>query len=217
MHLAELFDLSYISELSALLAALFLLRKRSGEWRFFTAYLILIVVIETIGWYTGEVLQTDKYSWIYNIYLLAMGWFYLWILSKAPVMARHRRDFRVLLYVFMVCAVANLLFYQRWTVFNSYTEVLGNVMLAAVCCWLLFKLLKDDSPTRLTADPHFWLANGLLFFSLGNITVYLFYSFLGTFYKQTHIPLGYYIVNTTNVVLYGSLIAAFVCRKQTTK
>jgi hypothetical protein len=217
MHLAELFDLSYLSELSAFFAALFLLRKRSGEWRLFKSYLLLIVVIETIGWYTGVVLATDRYTWIYNIYLLAMGWLYLWILSRAPVMRRHRRDFSILLYIFTLCALANLLFYQRWSIFDSYTEVLANVMQATVCCWLLFKLLKDDAPHRLTADPYFWLANGLLFFSLGNITVYLFYSFLGAFYKQTHIPLGYYIVNTTNVVLYGSLIAAFVCRKQTTK
>jgi uncharacterized membrane protein YfcA len=206
-QLAALFDPSYIAECCALIAAIFLLRKGARKWQLFISFLLFTVIIETLGWYINDVIdEGDKYLWVYNLYFLVSAPFYLMIFSDDELLKPYKRQFNL-----------NMFFGQGPGTLNYYTHVLEDILLAMVCCYLLYKNLKAEKPVDLFSYDYFWLANGLLFYSLGNITMYLFYKFLKGYYEQTHIPVGLYIINVLNVLLYGSLIVAFVCRRKNMK
>jgi hypothetical protein len=213
--LADLFDPSYIAELAALFAAIFLLRKKSRKWQLFIIYMSFIVAIETLGWLTRYVLKLGgQYDWIYNYYVLISTAFYLYILSLSPLMKPRKNVLSIILVGFIIIALGNMFFLQGLWTFNSYSEVLENIILATVCCYLMYKNLQEDNSVDLLNYDYFWLSNGLLFFSLGNITMHLFFRFLKNFYESTQIPIGLYIIDVLNVLLYGSLIIAFICRRK---
>lgn len=214
-QLAALFDPSYIAECCALIAAIFLLRKGARKWQLFISFLLFTVIIETLGWYFNDVMETGaKYLWIYNLYFLVSAPFYLVIFSNDALLKPYKRRFNLTIWIFLGLALVNMFLGQGPTTVNYYTHVLEDILLAMVCCYLLYKNLKAEKPVDLFHYDYFWLANGLLFYSLGNITMYLFYKFLKGYYEQTHIPVGLYIINVLNVLLYGSLIAAFICRRK---
>jgi hypothetical protein len=214
-QLAALFDPSYIAECCALIAAIFLLRKGSGKWQLFISFLLLTVIVETLGWYVNDVLNLgDKYLWIYNIYWLVSAPFYLIIFSEDTLLKPYKRQIQVIIGLYLAFALINMFFGQGPTTVNYYTHVVADIVLALLSCYLLYKNLKAEVPIDLFHYDYFWLSNGLLFYSLGNITMYCFFKFLKTYYHQTHIPIGLYIISVLNVLLYGSLIAAFICRRK---
>jgi hypothetical protein len=89
-------------------------------------------------------------------------------------------------------------------------------LISVICCYFLFVLVKMDEYIDLLRYDYFWLAAGLLLYSLGSILLYHFLYLLSDFAKQTKIDIGTYINYSINLILYASLIIAFICRRKTT-
>lgn len=106
---------------------------------------------------------------------------------------------------------------QGFRIYNSYSEGLGDLLIAIISCVFLFTLLKEETYRNLFAYEYFWFANGLLFSSLGNALLYFFLNDLSEYEKKTGVAIYDYINYVINIILYSSLIIAFICRRKTTR
>jgi hypothetical protein len=137
-------------------------------------------------------------------------------MSQANAIGVARKYYLGSIIVFILFSANNLLFFQGTTQYNSVTEVLGDILLAAGSGYLIFGLIKDETIEKsLFAHEYFWLAIGVLFSAMGSAVLYTFLDELLAYKKKTHINVYGYINYTVNILLYSCLIIAFLCRRKT--
>jgi hypothetical protein len=215
--LSTYFNITSIAEWCAFICALILLNKQTSIWRLFIPFLFITIVTETIGWYFNYVVKHFNNTLPFNILMIIGIVFFAYLFSLAKPMQHVKKKIFYLIILFILSAVFNLFFIQKQWTYNSYTETFGDIILSAICCYFLFTILKNDEYINLFHYEYFWLANGLLFSCLGSVLIYIFSDSLYAYYKQTKIPVYDYINYVLNVVLYASLIIAFICRHKTTR
>jgi len=152
---------------------------------------------------------------MFNILLIINTSFFIWILSKSDVLKKNREFLEILLITFITMAICNLLFFQGFYNYNSYTELTADLFLAFLCLYFFYLLLKEEAFRNLLTYEYFWLANGLLLFSFVGWLLYFFYDQLKEYYKETHINVGGTVNDIINLLFYASLIISFVCRRRT--
>jgi len=213
---ASYFNITVIAEWCTFIAAIFLLNKRTGIWQLFIPFFFLILVTETLGWYFHNVVKRYENALPFNILLVISDFFFLWLFSKADVLKKEKRLIVYSLVFFVVFSVINLFLFEGFWRYNSFSDTLGSILMITVCCYLLFVLVKKEEYLDLLRYDYFWLAIGLLFYSLGSIILYHFTYLLMDFAKETKIDIGTYINYSINLILYASLIIAFICRRKIT-
>ncbi len=207
-------NITVIAEWCAFIAAMVLLDKPTGNWRFFKPVILLTIILDAAGWGIAYFFKT-KNAPPYNIILLINTLFFIWIFSLQ--MQPVKNLVYLLLSFFTSAWLFNFFFYQGIYTYNSYTELLSNIILAFLSCYMLYTLLTQENYVSLTASEYFWLSLGVLFSALGSMLLYLFLDILQAYNDKTGINVYGYINYTLNVILYGSLIIAFVCRKKSTR
>lgn len=143
--------------------------------------------------------------------------FFIWFFTKAKSLQPVKRTLHYAMYFFMIFALVNLFFFQGLWTYNSNSETLGDIMLAVICCYFFYTLLTADEHIDLLRLDYFWLATGLLFYSLGSALLYQFSGVLRDFYLKSHLDIGTYINYALNLILYTGFIIAFFFRWKTTR
>lgn len=220
MHLTDLkslFNITVIAECCSFLTALILLSKRTGIWRLFILLLFLTIVAETTGWYLWNIRGVQNNSWIFNILLLIRVSVFITLLGSAEPLRKARKAVSFAGSFYNAFGVCNLLFFEGPWTYNGITEVVGDIILAVMSCYFFYKVLTEEAFTNLFTYEYYWFANGLLFHSLGSVVLYLFLQPLWQYYKETGVNVYGFINYGINVLLYGSLIVAFICRHRNTR
>lgn len=215
--LSHYFNITVIAEWSAFIAALLLLDKKTTTWRFFILLLLVTIGVETIGWYMNYILKRHTNALPFNILMIGSNIFFIWLFAQTREMQKVKRVLRILMILFIAFGLINLLFFQKSWIYNSYTETLGDIILAITAFYFLFAALKQDEYINLLKYEYYWLANGVLFFSLGNVVLYLFQDSLYAYFRQIKVPVYDIINDVLNFVFYSCLIIAFICRRRTTR
>lgn len=215
--LSSYFNITVIAEWWTFIAAIFLLDKKTKVWQLFILLLFLTLCVETIGWY----LRTQEHSFFnalpFNLLMLISNAFLIWFFTKARTLQKIKRTLIYLDYFFIVFGVVNLFFFQGFWYYNSFSETLGDIMLSVICCYFFYTLLTEKEYIDLLRLDYFWLAIGVLFSSLGSALLYHFSWALREFYIHSKIDVGTYINYALNLILYTSLIIAFICRWKITR
>ncbi len=214
--LSTLFNITVIAEWCCFITSLIFLSKSTGVWRFFIPLLFIIIFAETAGWYLSYVLKKGNNNWIFNLLLTINISFSIWMFTTAEPLRKVKTKLFFIMAFYIVFAACNLFFVQGFWEYNGITEALGGIILAVISCYFFYALLKEEGFRNLFRYEYFWLANGLLFSSLGSV-LYIFLHYLHAFRKHTGINIYGYVNYGINVLLYGSLIIAFICRKRNTR
>lgn len=214
--MAGYFNIITVVEWISLFAAIYLLDKRTGAWRLFIPFLLVSILTEIAGWYM-RVHMGVKNGLPFNLLLLLRILFFIYILTRAEMLVRVKKKLFVFAFVFIAGGLLNLFFYQGLHRYNSFTESMGDIVLAITCCYLLYLLVQDEQQLNLMKQEYFWLANGLIFYLLGSALLFNFSYLLLAYYKRTGINLGTYINSSLNLVLHTNLIIAFICRRKTSR
>ncbi len=215
--LAELFNITFTAECVVFLASIFLLDKKTGIWRLFILFLLLTLVTEIIGWWLTSFAHKSNNSWVYNILLIISGIFTLYIIKHADPVVRIGSFLNIGVIFFAGFALVNLLFFEGIWIYNGYTEMVADIMIFIYCCYFFYRVLEEEVYRDLFRYEYFWIAIGFLFSSLGSVVLYIYLEPLMSYYRHTHINIYGYINYGLNVVLYGSLIISFICRKRNTR
>jgi len=215
MMLSNYFNPTVIAEWCTLAAALLLLNKKTGKWRLFILLMFLTVFVETVGWYQSNVLKKTGNAMPFNFLMIGSVSFFLWLLAQAETHKISGKTLYGTIMCFIVASLANLLFLQGPLIYNSFTEMIGDIMLAIGSGLVIFGLMKDEAEERtLFSNEYLWLSIGILFSALGSAVLYMFLDELQQYSRVTHINVYGYINYTVNILLYSCLIIAFVCRRR---
>lgn len=203
-------SLNLIFVTAALLFSLLILKERQ-VWKIFFPYLLVVLITESYGAYLR--LSGIFNSYVYNIfmpiYLYTFSLILLYIL-KAEKLLRYKYlllSSIVLFYVFIL---------YRFGISKLLSEILvtSNFIFSILCLIYLYRLMSDNLSINILKLPEFWIVVGILVYSFGSITVWLFMGLLNTIYQTMQLPLRQIIMLFLNGFLYGSWSYAFLCKYQ---
>ncbi|MDB5198741.1 MAG: hypothetical protein JWO92_704 [Chitinophagaceae bacterium] len=215
--ISSYFNITIIAEWICFIAALILLHKKTKVWRLFILLLFLTLCAETTGWYMRTRHHQFHNALPFNFLMIISTTFLIWFFTKAASLQKMKKVLNYLNYFFILFAVINLFFFQGFWKYNSFSETLGDIMLAIICCYFFYTLLTEKNYVDLLRLDYFWLATGIFFSALGSALLYQFSGVLRDYYLRSKIDIGTYINYSLNLILYISLIIAFICRWKTTR
>ncbi len=203
-------SLNLIFVTAALLFSLLILKERQ-VWKIFFPYLLIVLLTESYGAYLR--LSGIFNSYVYNIfmpiYLYTFSLILLYIL-KAQKLLRYK-------YLLLSCIVLFYVFiFYRFGISKLLSEILvtSNFIFSILCLIYLYRLMSDNLSINILKLPEFWIVVGILVYSFGSITVWLFMGLLNTIYQTMQLPLRQIIMLFLNGFLYGSWSYAFLCKYQ---
>ena len=215
--LSSYFNITVIAEWCAFIAAIIFLDKKTKVWQLFILLLFFTLCTETVGWYIRTQLHQFSNALPFNLLMLFSNAFLIWFFTKAKSLQKIKRTLIYLDYFFIVFGIVNLFFFQGFWHYNSFSETLGDIMLSVICCYFFYTLLTEKEYIDLLRLDFFWVATGILFYSLGSALLYHFSWALREFYNHSKIDVGTYINYGLNLILFTSLIIAFICRWKITR
>lgn len=208
-------NITVFAEWCCFIAAIIFLDKKTKMWRFFILWLFLTLCTETTGWW----LRTHHFrnALPFNILMLVSKTFLIWFFSQSIFLQKVKPALLFFNVAFILLGLINLFFFQGFWIYNSYSETFADIILAITCCYFLYTVLTGNEYINLPHLDYFWLATGVLFSALGSALLYQFSYVLREYYLNTKIDIGTYINYGLNLILYSSLIIAFICRWKITR
>lgn len=215
--LTKFFNITVIAEWCTFFTAIILLNKQTGVWRLFILFMFLTICTEFIGSYETVILKIKNNSLPFNFNMIIGVSFFIYLFSQADIFKKNKRILFFIIIGFVGLSFINLFFFQGLWIYNYYSEILGDILLALLSCYFYYSLIQEEEFRNLFQDEYFWLATGLFFSSMGGVILYIFLNQLQSFKDKTHINVYGYINYGLNLLLYSNLIIAFICRRKNTK
>ena len=203
----------YIIIVAALTGLIRLPQIRLKAIQVLVVFLLLTVVAESLP--SFKIIKIakieDSNHWFYNIFTVIEFLTYTYIFSLAMKNAKMKSIMRWSIPIFLLIAVINIIFIQKFYKFHTISYRIGAVMIV-VWCYLYFRqLLQSEEDIFLVGNPMFWISTGLLFFYLG------FFVYMNAFdvivYKKLNYnrDLWHGISYSLNTLLYCCFLIAILC------
>lgn len=191
---------------AAILATIHYKKYKNSIDKYFLFFLWYVVITEAVGWYYGHILEINN-VWIYNIYIIIsylffINWYYSILKSNT-----FKNFVMVLGFAFISVALYNS-FTQDWKYYLYITFIAGVV--AVLISTLLFfsELLNGDEVLELKKNLRFWIATGMLLFSVGMVPLIIFSRIF-----QANNEMRLIILMILNIILYSCYSFGFIWSK----
>ena len=211
-----------IVEVTALVMSLFTLAsKKAGYWSLFIFYLIITVTAETIGYYFHEI-QQSNYS-VYHVFNLIQIFFFSFFFYRFQKNEEVKYWLFIGIEIFILGFMIEgmfLSFTKNKTAFvsnyNLYSRMFLSVFVTFFCCNFYFSIIKDNTILRPVKYAPFWIITGLFFYYFGSLPLFAFYKFVAPIKLKSLVPPYFWtlVMGTLSVILYGSWIIGFICKKR---
>jgi len=134
--------------------------------------------------------------WIGNIYFICQ---FLILMTIYFYELNQQRYLKFIAAIFTLYFLVNAVFIQGFFVFNTHSNSLSGLVLAAISLYFLFTLLKDLSEVNIYRIPMFWVSFGVLFYYGGTLILFLTSNFLVDKFLGAH-RLVWILHNFCNIV-----------------
>lgn len=207
MQYSIYFSLLVISFLASLSA--YFQKKNPLYLRLFPVFLFVTIAVELFT--TWLTLHGKRWTYLYNVFSSVEFLFYMYVIREIIQNPRVKKIIFHTAWIYACLGVANALFIQKLTAYNSVTYALGCLLIALMCIYYFFELFQSVTSVSLMRMPAFWICAGLLFFYTCSFPIYGLMNFLGRtpLFIRKNIQV---IIVLLNVFLYSSFTIAFLCR-----
>ena len=203
---------NYFELAAFIISALIYPKLKGTAFRLFPLFLFFIVMVELAGRYISNVLRHHN-SWLFNISTTVEFVFYAYIFSLHLQNPAYKKLAQGFMIIYPPLALLNIFFIQGFFNWHSYTIALGSVFMVIFCSLFFYELLLNPVEEELGKDPMFWIATGVFFFYLGDLSYNLFFNLLTTHASDTAKKLFQSINNNLTLILYSCFIMAFLCKR----
>lgn len=199
---------NYLQIISFAVALILMQRSWPVAYKVLIAITGISVIVELTGWYIGTKLHQNN-NWIYNIYVPVLGILQTIIFMQIVETKAIRNSMKLLMAVFLLSVAVSYFFFPHFFKLNSYA-----LTIYLICSVISVALYFIDSMINLidiplVKQPGFWLGIGILIMSVLNIARFSFWNMIAR--TADYSKILNYIVDISNLSLYGAYIATFIC------
>lgn len=172
--------------------------------------LILVCVIETASAISKHLGYTSNH-YLYNFYILTNIPLYFYLFYNfLNIKPKFRKIYFYTGLSISLLLVFNFFFYEGIFTFNTLSIIFMQFCTILLSVFLLFRLAISEKFFILSKHPYFWIAAGLLIFSLGTLVVLGMSQYI-RIHNLTIVNKTLYrtIMPVLNVILYSSYSYAF--------
>lgn len=168
---------NYFIILSCLASISVFFQRRSPRYLKLFPYFLLLTFLVEIGAHWLES-HTGTNVILYNIYTIIQFSFYFFVLKEIILSEINKKRILYIIAGFVLFALINILFGQKWNDWNSITYALGSLVTVTIIIYYFFELFRRPKATDLKKDPAFWICTGLLFFCCCSFPIFGLSNFL---------------------------------------
>jgi hypothetical protein len=182
--------------------------------RLFSPFLMTTAIVEVLGFYL--LVRRENNTILYNLFSIVEFLFYFFVLNRIIHNRTAKRIIFQISWIYALLSVANIIFVQKITVFNTMTYSLGCLLIAAVCIYYFLELFQLPHAVNLARQPAFWICSGLLFYYACSFPLFGFANFIRS-WPYVIVKNLATLIDILNIFLYSSFTVAFLCRVKTRK
>jgi hypothetical protein len=177
--------------------------------RILPVLLIINVFVEIFGQWLARKYGTN--ITMFNFYMVFVVTAHMFMLREMLVEKMARKIVYALLWVYPPICLVNILFVQGLSNWQSYTYLIGNLIIVGLTVYYFFELFKRPKFINLMKEPAFWICSALLFYYMCSFP---FLSFVNILQRAPLILINN--LNTflvlLNIMQYILFSIAFLCR-----
>lgn len=180
--------------------------------RWFIPILMIILIGELIGGYykSKHIANAHLYNILEPIFTLG----YLLIMREILQNSVQKSIITILVVAYFGVCVINLLFFQGFMVWNTWSIIVGSLFLTITSIMGFYELSVSKSMVSLRKTPLFWISSSFLLYFLPSMVLLSIFDFLP---NDPSILKSYGIAfhqsqEVLNVFHYGLLSFSFLCR-----
>ena len=177
--------------------------------KIFPIFLLITLIVELVA---GYMVSHNKHTTtLYNIYTIMLFGFYVWFLTHIIESKRAKNIYKIVLWIYLVFALFNIIFFQKSGTYNSITYAIGCLTIVALSVYYFYELFERKQFLDLKREPSFWVATGLLFFFACSFPLVTTVNFIQNI-PDIIINSLQSIILLINIMLYSLFTIAFLCR-----
>lgn len=153
---------------------------------------------------------------VHNLHIYnSMGGFYYFLIFVTYYFVFNNQSIKKFLIiantVFTAFFFINIISIQGLYTYNSYTKLLGGILVITTALLYFYQILKGKEFLNLVNVPFFWISTGLLFYSVGTIILFGFFEFYKTLPPETGAKL-WFINSVLNISSNILITIALFCK-----
>jgi hypothetical protein len=181
---------------------------RNTILRYFPFFLLFIVAAELTGTYIGQVLHASNHT-LYNFTYFVGFIFYTSLYYQIYQVPTHRKILVYIAVLFLLFYTLNIFFIQKIGIFNSYSVILGSLILIVYTCLYFLELIQQVKPAKTLKEPLFWISSGIL---ISCLIGFFYWTFFELRIDRSGKLLRLLIKNSV-LVRYLCFSIGFICQK----
>ena len=200
-------------EVAALLVAVFCYKTiKNTPLKWFIPFLFGIVCLEIGTYYMVYVLKMQSIR-VYNFTLPIEYGFYVFLFYsylQGPLIKKAALFLLIFLLAFSYFNVAFV------TAFESFRiiQMLGSGIVLLLACSFFVDLFRSEEEISLLKEPMFWIATGVLFFNLGELTNILFWQYTYKNPNRAQLAFLHMVVQIFIYILYIFISIGLLCTRK---
>lgn len=105
---------------------------------------------------------------MFNFYMAFLVTAHIFMLREMVVGKMVKKIVFVILWLYPLICLANIIFVQGIGNWQSYSYLIGNVIVVSLTVYYFFELFRRPTFINLIKEPAFWICSALLFYYMGS-------------------------------------------------
>lgn len=134
--------------------------------RILPVLLIINLFVELSGRWVAS--KYDSNVPMYNFYMAFLVTAHMFLLREMVVGKLAKKIVYALLWLYPLICLVNIFFIQGIKNWQSYSYLIGNVIVVSLTVYYFFELFRRPTFINLIREPAFWICSALLFYYMGS-------------------------------------------------
>lgn len=202
-------------EIAAFLTGLVYWKKiKDTYWKWFTLYLLFIVITEFIGWYLLVIDSPEKNQAFYNYFEIPTEFlFFFFLFNQSYKTSKYKWLPIACTVIYLLSWMMDILYFSKLEFFfYSFSYTVGNLLLLVLILGYFIRLVTSDAILGFRQDMLFWVGTGMLIYYLGSFPYYGLRNTLIKNYQDAHVTYTY-IMYVLNCLMYIMFSFSFIWGK----
>ncbi|RYY52634.1 MAG: hypothetical protein EOO09_20815 [Chitinophagaceae bacterium] len=177
--------------------------------RTFPFFLLLSLVIESIGVYTSITNRNNLALYVpFSVFGIC---YFTWIISRMIGKPSVRKLVRGAIAVYALISAMNIYYFQKG-LFPTVTYSLGCLMVVMVSIYFFLEIFRSAASVKLVSNPDFWITSALLFWHSCGLPLFGLINYWKGISPVVLVNFAS-ILTILNIFLYLLFTIAFLCMK----